>query len=222
MCDAPNCKGPAAGRVLVDGVDRGVACSQRCAELVSRARPTSAALTSGSDAESNMREIFARLAVVEQRLGITRNSAAAAAAAESPSTEPIVVVTTPRMVPAFQIVEEIQRLVPDRKVTETSIHKIKRGQRVVYVVLSTFPTMPSGASVSADLRHIAEVTGVRPFLVVGNRSDLESDKWVLLNEIPRDEYTGVANFWYNPAVLSSTFSSWVIKPPSAAQIVGSA
>lgn len=228
MCDAPYCNGAALGRVVIDGVHRGNACSARCADRIGGVcvAPINAPLSTG-ELEAELRRLTARVAALEQIVGVNAARAPAAAAAAAPaapaapatasSALPIAVVTT-RLTPSPDFVAVIQSLVPSRTVVEASIDKLVRGQRVVFVILAATQRSPTAPDTSNHLRRIIAATGVRPFLLIGTVFDVASERWSALDLVPRDEYDGTANFIFGVAG-GGAFKRWTTAAPSAAQIL---
>lgn len=220
MCDAPYCNGAALGRVVIDGVHRGNACSARCADRIGGVcvAPINAPLSTG-ELEAELRRLTARVAALEQIVGVNAARAPAAAAAAPASSAPPIAVVTTRLTPSPDLVATIQSLVPTRTVVETSIDKLERGQRVVFVILTASQRSPTATDTSNYLRRIIAATGVRPFLVIGTVYDVASERWSALDLVPRDEYDGAANFIFGVAG-GGVFKRWTTAAPSAAQILG--
>jgi len=228
MCDAPHCTGDAKGIVTLDGVNRGYACSDQCANLIaaSLVAPINAPMTQ-SEMESKFRELFDRVAAIERIVGVNAPSSAAAAAAAPSFTFPqlptraIAVMTTRATSTSPSLISAIQQLVPTEEVREVSLlSDLVPNQRVILVVYASTPRVPSAATITDIIRDVSRVTGTKPLLAVGRMFSVSSERWAAIDLIPAQNYDGSIEF----LIASSTsggFKQWLGAPPSAGQIRGS-
>lgn len=133
---------------------------------------------------------------------------------------PVAVVPYGRTTGAPDLVEAIQKLVPDRAVVGTSEDSLAPGQRAIVVVFPATLRSPTGDDVKNFVAKVNESTSLKPLLLVGAFDGYSKfEEWEGFGSAEaKASVDGIIRFTFS---RTATFTGWRDGVPSAEQILGS-